>query len=194
MPDQKPLTSDYIIAHAIHAMRTDAVPDGYGNMMPVQFAVLMEAHTLYHRLKAAGADPYRLEAVLRLVEAMEDVRNGNRHWLHDPKPRPPGERKPRQAIVRKQAFCVIAIEAINASGKSYEEAAAEVVDALASWMGGLAPKANTALDWRRWIIEEPEKHPELVQLYRRASAHMAAEPIPQRIAHFLTLISSADVF
>jgi hypothetical protein len=187
-------TPDDLILHGINAIDTGKVPDGYGEMIPLQFAVLMEAHALYLRTRATdNAHPYRLEAQLRLIEAMEEVRNGNRYWLHDPKPRPPGERKPKQAIVRKQAFCVIALEMINATGKPIEEAADEVVAALA-WMDAFAPKSQTVIDWRRWIREEPDKHPELVELYQRAKAGVPGNSLPEKIANLLTLISSADVF
>jgi hypothetical protein len=194
MSDQKPPTPAEMIAAAISAMATDTVPRAYSGMSPVQFAVLMMAHANLHGLKGASADAWLLEAQHRLIEGMEEVRNGNHHWLFDAKPRPPGERKPKQAIVRRQAFCVIAIELINETGKSFEEAADEVVGSLASWMGALAPKPDTVIDWRRWIREEPEKHPELVELHRRARGAFAGEPQPERIAKFLTLISSADVF
>jgi hypothetical protein len=190
----KPPTPEQMIAAASHAMATGTVPPAYSAMTPVQFAVLMMAHANLHGLKVAGAGPWLLEAQHRHIEAMEEVRNGNRHWLHDPRPRAPGDRKPQQAIVRKQAFCVVAIELINTTGKSYEDAGKEVADALASWMGAMAPKPDTVIDWRRWILEEPEKHPELVELYRRARGAFAGEPLPERIAKFLTLISSADVF
>ena len=61
-------------------------------------------------------------------------------------------------------------------------------------MEALAPKQDTVMDWRRSIKEEPEKHPELVELYQRIKGAFADEPLPERIAKFLTLISSADVF
>jgi hypothetical protein len=194
MTERKP-TPDDLIIHGINAVNTGTVPESYGHMTPIQFAALMELHALYLHTKAAGdAHPYRRETQFRLVEAMEEVRNGNRHALFDPKPRLPGERKPKQAIVRRQAFCVIGIEVINATGKPIEAAADEVVAALTSWMGALAPKSQTVIDWRRWIREEPEKHPELVELYQRAKAGVPGDSLPEKVANLLTLISSADVF
>jgi hypothetical protein len=201
MPEQKKPTPDEMVAWGIEALQSDSVPAGYATMTPVQFALLMEAHARYQRLRARQASGYggndlwwHMDVALKLIEALEDVRNGNYPLLFKPQPRPASERKPRQVDVRKQAFAVIALEDIRASGKSFEDAAREVSAAFARWMGDLAPSPTTVLSWRRWINEEPDKHPELVALYTRAKAPRPGETLPQRTARFLTLISSEHGF
>jgi hypothetical protein len=194
MTDRKP-TPDDLIIYGISAINTGTVPEGYEHMTPIQFAALMELHALFLHTKAAGnAHPYRLEAQHRLVEAMEEVRNGNQASLFKPKPRPSGARKPKQSIVLRQAFCVIAIEMINATGKPIEEAADKVVATLTSWMGAFTPKSQTVIDWRRWIREQPDKHPELVALYQRAKASVPGDSLQEKITNLLTLISTPDTF
>jgi hypothetical protein len=195
MTDRKLPTPEDLIMHGINAINTGTVPENYGHMTPIQFAALMELHALFQHTRAASnAHPYRLEAQHQLVEAMEEVRNGNRHPLFDPKPRAPGERKPKQSTVLRQAFCVITIEMINATGKSIEKAADEVVATLASWMGAFTPKSQTVIDWRRWIREQPDKHPELVALYQRAKASVPGDSLREKVANLLTVISTPDIF
>jgi hypothetical protein len=181
-----------MLAAGITALATGIAPPGYEKMKPIQFAVLMEAHALYAHSKVAGAHPYRLEAQLKLIESMEEVRNGNRHWLHDPEARPPGERKPTQAAVRRQVWCVVAVELINQTGVSFKAAADEVLAALAGHMGAFTPRRDTILDWRRWLLEEPQKHPELAELYRRLRGKELGATVREKIDNLLLLLSSPD--
>jgi hypothetical protein len=184
---------DELIASAIYALRTDTVPPDGGGLTSLQLATLLYAYALYEQLKAADANPYLLGIALKLIEAFVEARGGSLHPLFKPA-RVSKQRTPPR-IIRLRAYAVVTLELIRASGKTYDEAADEVVAALASWMGDLAPKPATVIDWRRWIREQPERHPELVQLYKRAKGPIpGVQNLLERLAHFLTLISSSDVF
>jgi hypothetical protein len=178
---------DRLIARALEVLRTGIVPDDV-HLTPVQYAVQLDAAAQYELRKAEGADPLLIELSLVVFGAMTEVRRGKQPDLTKPSVITTG---PAIGTLQRRAMAVIAIALIKETGKTFPEAADEVV----GQMGNEERAGRTALGWREQFLSDPSRETELARFYDSVKAGLPeGETLPEKINRLLAIWSSNAVF